>query len=130
MSVLLPKFAMSLSFMQPLPEIRFPCFNPMKITKQHSCFLHIRLMKNSTHSIPSSLQRNTLRVEFEVHITKPKTFLPYCSLPTIQKTDQWNGLVIMPSKPSSIKAHSRLKPMPLPCLSLHISSHSHSSRPL
>lgn len=133
---------MSLSFMQPLPEFRFSCFNSTKSTKYYSCFLRIRLMKNSTHSylvssIPSSLQRNTLWVEFKVHSTKPKTFLPLSSLPTIQKTDQWNGLFIIlppPPQPNLIKAHARLKLMPLPCLSLtqrlHISSHRHSSRPL
>lgn len=133
-----PKFA----FMQPLPGFRFSCFNPTKVIKQSSCFLcqadekQHSLLPGQVHTQQPSEEL----AEFQVHGTKHGT-LPqlYQSLTTIQKTDQWNGLLIIPQSPASSllllnQAHSRLKLRSLPCLSLtqsfHISSPIHSLRTL
>lgn len=81
----------------------------------------VRLMKNSTHCSPvrsalSSLQRNWQ--SFKSPAPSMDTSPLYQSLTTIQKPDQWNGLLIIPQSPTSSllllnQAHSRLIPLPL-----------------
>lgn len=122
--------AMSFSVTQQRPEFQFSC---------------VRLMKTSTpfyqvSSTLSSLQRNTLLVEFKVHSTKHGQILPSpINLYPIQKTDQWNGLFIIPQRPagsfllcnhSTFQAQTNVPPSPPLAKSFHISSHIGSSRAL